>query len=74
MEILKKLTQLPGIPGHESRVKTFLKNEITTHVDQILEDNLGSLIGVKGSNGPKIMVASHMDEIGLIISSITKEL
>jgi endoglucanase len=73
VEILKKLTQLPGIPGHESRVKTFLKNEITTHVDQILEDNLGSLIGVKGSNGPKIMVASHMDEIGLIISSITKE-
>lgn len=73
MNTLKKLTQLPGIPGHESRVKAFLKDEIKANVASILEDNLGSLIGVKGQNGPKIMIASHMDEIGLIVSSITKE-
>ena len=73
MDTLKKLTQLPGISGHESRVKSFLKEEIKSYTDTILEDNLGSLIGVKGTQGPKIMIASHMDEIGLIISSITKE-
>ena len=73
MKTLKKLTQLPGIPGHESRIKSFLKDDISAYTDSILEDNLGSLIGVKGNKGPKIMIAGHMDEIGLIVSSITKE-
>ena len=73
MSILKTLTQLPGIPGHESRVKAFIKDELHKENAEILEDNLGSLIAKKGSQGPKIMIAGHMDEIGLIISSITNE-
>lgn len=73
MDTLKKLTQLPGIPGHESRVKAFVKDEIKRYSDRILEDNLGSVVGVKGIKGPKIMIASHMDEIGLIVSEITKD-
>ena len=73
MSILKTLTQLPGIPGHESRVKAFIKEELNNANAEILEDNLGSLIAKKGTQGPKIMIAGHMDEIGLIISSITNE-
>lgn len=73
MKTLKTLTQLPGIPGHESRVKAFLKETIEPLSTSIIEDNLGSLVGVKGNTGPKIMIASHMDEIGLIVSAITKE-
>jgi putative aminopeptidase FrvX len=73
MSILKTLTQLPGIPGHESRVKAFIKDELNKENAEILEDNLGSLIAKKGTQGPKIMIAGHMDEIGLIISAITNE-
>ena len=73
MSTLKILTQLPGIPGHESRVKAFIKDELNKENAEILEDNLGSLIARKGTQGPKIMIAGHMDEIGLIISSITNE-
>lgn len=73
MSLLKTLTQLPGIPGHESRVKLFIKDVLLKENAEIIEDNLGSLIAKKGKNGPKIMIAGHMDEIGLIVSSITNE-
>ncbi len=41
----------------------------------IERDNLGSLILRKTGliEGPRIMVAGHMDEVGLIVSEITKE-
>lgn len=73
MSILKTLTQLPGISGHESRVKMYIKDALLHVSAEIIEDNLGSLIAKKGTKGPKIMIAGHMDEIGLIISSITSE-
>jgi putative aminopeptidase FrvX len=73
MKLLKELTQLGGIAGHERQVKSYIHQAIKPLVDDILEDHLGSIIGVKGTKGPKIMIAGHMDEIGLIISSITKE-
>ena len=73
MSLLKTLTQIPGIPGHESRVKSFIKEELHNIQADIIEDNLGSLIAKKGNQGPKIMIAGHMDEIGLIVSSITND-
>jgi len=73
LETLKKLSSLPGIPGNEKKVSQFISSEIKDVVDQIIYDNLGSLIGVKGEHGPKVMVAGHMDEVGLLVTQITKE-
>jgi putative aminopeptidase FrvX len=73
MNLLKQLTMLPGIPGHESEVKKVVESEVKKSTDHVLYDNLGSIIGVKGTRGPRIMIAGHMDEVGLIISQITKE-
>jgi putative aminopeptidase FrvX len=72
-ELLKKISLLPGIPGNEKQVSQFIKDEIMHSVDELTYDNLGSLITKKGSNGPKIMIAGHMDEIGLMVTQITKE-
>ena len=73
LEVLKKLSSLPGIPGNEKKVSQFIATEIKDYVDQIQYDNLGSLIGLKGEKGPKIMVAGHLDEVGLLVTQITKE-
>ena len=73
MDLLKELTLAPGISGHESKVKVIVERELKTMTSDILHDHLGSVIGVKGTQGPVIMLAGHMDEVGLIISSITKE-
>lgn len=72
-ELLKKLSLLPGVPGNEKKVSQFLMKEIKDHVDEATYDNLGSLITKKGSNGPKVMIAGHMDEVGLLVTQITKE-
>ncbi len=72
-EILKTLSLLPGVPGNEKKVSQFISSEIKSNVDEVIYDNLGSLIGVKKGSGPKVMIAGHMDEIGLLVTSITKD-
>ena len=73
MNLLKQLTMLPGIPGHEIEVKKVVEIEVKKLTKEVRYDNLGSIIGVKGTKGPRIMIAGHMDEVGLIISQVTKE-
>jgi endoglucanase len=44
-------------------------------VDEVKEDKLGNVIGIKEGvkNAPKVMLAGHMDEIGLLVKTISKE-
>jgi putative aminopeptidase FrvX len=69
---LKTMTSLPGVPGNEVQVARFIKSELKGQAE-ITQDSLGSVIAKKGNRGPKVMIAGHMDEIGLMITSITKE-
>lgn len=75
MELLKKLSEVNGISGHERQVKELVLNEIKDFVenDEISYDNLGSVIVKKGNIGPKIMLAGHMDEVGMIVTKITDD-
>ncbi|MDO8059062.1 M42 family metallopeptidase ['Crotalaria aegyptiaca' phytoplasma] len=68
---IKELTMLNGISGQEKQITNYVKNDIISSVNKIEYDNLGSLIAYKGQNGPKIMLAGHMDEIGLMVTEIT---
>lgn len=70
-QLLKKLSEAPGVSGNESRVKKIIIDEIKDFVDEIREDPLGNLITVKkGSSEFKVMVAAHMDEIGFMVKHI----
>ncbi len=73
LTVLKNLSTLPGVPGNEKKVSQYIVSEIKGHVDEIVFDNLGSVIGIKKQDGPKIMIAGHMDEVGLLVTQITKE-
>lgn len=71
---LEKLSNVCGVTGREDEVRKLLKPMIKPYVDEIKEDKLGNLIGVKKGKKkvPKIMLAAHMDEIGLIVKNVTK--
>lgn len=71
-ELTKKLTEEFGPSGCESEVAELIKQEISPFVDEAKLDKLGSLIAVKKGNGAKVMLAAHMDEIGLIVTHIDK--
>jgi endoglucanase len=72
-EALKTISLLPGVPGHEKQVRNYIKNEIKEFTDEMIVDNLGSLIAIKKQEGPNVMIAGHMDEIGLLVTQITKD-
>lgn len=73
LQMFKELTETPGAPGHEHRVREVMRRWITPYADEITTDHLGSLIAKKvgDANGPKVMVAGHLDEIGFMITQIT---
>ncbi len=74
-KFLKTISELNGVPGNETQVKNFMRDELDGFVDEILYDGIGSIIGKKVGNvdGPRIMVAGHLDEVGFMVSKITKE-
>ncbi|MEN4007163.1 MAG: M42 family metallopeptidase [Methanobacteriaceae archaeon] len=73
-ELLKKLSNAPGVSGFEDEIRKIITDELKDHVDEIEADNMGNIIAVKkGRNSKKIMLAAHMDEIGLMIRFIDKK-
>ncbi|NLW15057.1 MAG: M42 family metallopeptidase [Erysipelothrix sp.] len=72
LEMLADLTLANGISGHEKEVAAVFKEWVQDSVDTIEYDNLGSIIATKKGreNGPKLMFAGHIDEIGFLVKSI----
>lgn len=69
-DLLKKLLETFGPSGNEETIREVIREEVKDYVDEIKVDALGNLIAIKKGKGKKIMVASHMDEIGIMVSSI----
>lgn len=70
MKLLNKLTQTDGVSGDEGAIREVIKEEIVKYCDEISVDGIGNLIAHKKGNGKKIMLAAHMDEIGIIANFI----
>lgn len=73
MKLLKTLSELPGAPGREERVREFIRGEVEAHCDEVRVDAMGNLICLKrgAASAPKrVMVACHMDEIAFIVRSV----
>lgn len=68
MEILKKYLAASGVSGCEKEISKIIAAEIKDYVDEVYEDTLGNLIAHKKGKGKKIMLAAHMDEIGIVVT------
>ncbi|MCT1903987.1 M42 family metallopeptidase [Oceanobacillus sojae] len=71
LTLFKNLTELQGAPGNEHAVRNFMKQELEKYSDEIIQDNLGGVFGVRNGKGPTVMVAGHMDEVGFMVTQIT---
>jgi endoglucanase len=69
-DLLKRLSETPGVSGHEDRVAELIQSELPREHFNVHKDNLGNLIAHKSGKGKKIMIVAHMDEVGLIIQRI----
>ncbi|BAW31260.1 MAG TPA: M42 family metallopeptidase [Methanothermobacter sp.] len=74
-DLMKRLSEANGISGFEDEVREIIKDELEGRVDNIEEDNLGNLIMTRegDSDAPSVMLAAHMDEIGLMVRYIDKK-
>ncbi|WP_042223273.1 M42 family metallopeptidase [Oceanobacillus manasiensis] len=72
LTMLKDLTDAKGISGNEKEAREVMEKYISPYADEVYTDNLGSLIAKKtgNENGPSIMVAGHLDEIGFMVTRI----
>ena len=75
LDLLKRLSQTPGISGREERVRALVKEELENLADEVKVDAIGNVIAFKkGKSGSKkIMICGHMDEIGFIVSQIDEK-
>ncbi|MBE3582806.1 MAG: M42 family metallopeptidase [Limnochordaceae bacterium] len=74
LELLQELTQAPGPSGFEGPVREILRRRLAP-LGELSSDRLGSVICRQAgtAHAPKVMVASHMDEIGFVVTGITDE-
>jgi endoglucanase len=74
-ELIKQLTEAYGPPGYEQAVRAIIHRAIVDYADSLETDALGSLHAVKRGQGGgvRIMLAAHMDEIGLMVSHINEK-
>ncbi|ENH97047.1 M42 family peptidase [Gracilibacillus halophilus YIM-C55.5] len=72
LSMLKELTDARAIPGDEKEAKKVMEKWISPHADKVYADRLGSLIAEKQGeeNGPKVMVAGHLDEVGFMVTRV----
>ncbi|MCD6127515.1 MAG: M42 family metallopeptidase [Methanomicrobia archaeon] len=71
--MLKSLSNAVGVSGYEDEVAELIKSEMEKYADEVEIDKMGNVIGLKKGKGKgKIMLAAHMDEIGLMITHVGK--
>jgi putative aminopeptidase FrvX len=70
--LLQKLSDARGVSGHEEEVRALLLEEIRGCVDACRIDSMGNMIAVRKGTGAsplRVLVAAHMDEVGLMITA-----
>ena len=72
-ELLKKLAEAHGVSGYEGEIREIVEAEIKPYVDEIQTDGLGNLIATRKGKKPSVMIAAHLDEIGLMVKLIEDE-
>jgi len=76
-KVYKDLFDLAGVSAYEKNIRNYMRNYMEKFNNfEIKTDRLGSIFAYKKSkieNAPRVMVAGHMDEVGLIVAGITNE-
>ncbi|MEE2971572.1 MAG: M20/M25/M40 family metallo-hydrolase [Planctomycetota bacterium] len=78
VELLKTLCEIPGIPGREERVRSFIEEEIDGLFDEMEVDAMGNLLATRKATrkgrgraaARTVLIAAHMDEIGFYVRHV----
>jgi endoglucanase len=71
IKLLEKLSNACGVSGDEEEIRKIVLEEIRKVVDDIKIDTVGNILAVKmgkGKNNPRVMLAAHLDEVGMMLT------
>jgi putative aminopeptidase FrvX len=73
IEFLKRLLDTPGPSGHEVAAARVWREEAESFADDVAVDVSGNSIATVGGDGPRVMLAGHIDEIGVMVTHIDED-
>ncbi len=76
IELLKRLTETPGIPGREERVRELIAKECESLFDSVTTDAMGSLIATRKTtrkDAKRVLLACHIDQIGFYVKHVDEK-
>jgi len=73
LKLLDKLTQAFGPSGYEQEIRQVIRQEVTPLADEVWVDPLGSLVAHRKGTGKKLVLAAHMDEIGVMVTHVDEK-
>ncbi|MGR3484409.1 MAG: M42 family metallopeptidase [Paracoccaceae bacterium] len=74
IDLLRRLCETPGVPGHEHRVRALIEAEVEGMFDEVRTDAMGNLLcrrDATAPGAPRVMLLCHMDEIGFLVSHVS---
>lgn len=71
--LLEKFCLAQGPSGYEGGIREVIEAAVKPYVDEVRTDTLGNLIAIRRGEGPRVMLAAHMDQIGFLVTFIDKE-
>jgi endoglucanase len=72
ISLLQELTEAHSVPGHEDEVRAIFVNELED-CGELSADRSGSVFCELAGEGPRVLVAGHMDEVGFLVQNITPD-
>ncbi len=74
-ERIRQLVEAYGPSGHEAQIRALIEEQVAPHADKVRTDAMGNLIALKrgSGDGKPVMIAAHMDEIGLVVTYIDEK-
>jgi endoglucanase len=72
-ELIRKLTETYGPSGSEEKIRAVIRAEVESLADELRVDPLGSLVAHKQGDGKRIVLAAHMDEIGVMVTYVDEK-
>lgn len=72
LDLIRTLTDLPGVSGHEDAVVGFVRHRFERTADSVEVDGIGNVIATKVGDeaGPKVMVFAHLDQLGFCVKRL----
>lgn len=72
ISLLQELTEAHSVSGHEDEVRAIFVDELA-ECGELSTDRNGSVFCELGDDGPRVLVAGHMDEVGFMVQNVTPD-